>query len=99
MIIEWDSDKAEKNVAKHHVYFEDAAQIFLDEARYIELDYEHSDEEIRYKTIGRVGKILFVVYTKRDEATRLISARKATKKERMKYYVSQNAYLPWDEID
>ena len=46
MIIEWDSDKAEKNVAKHHVYFEDAAQIFLDEARYIELDYEHRENLI-----------------------------------------------------
>ncbi len=98
-LVEWDSNKAAINVKKHGVYFEDAAQVFLDESRHTEIDYLHSDEELRYKTIGRVGKVLVVIYTERGETTRIISARKATKKERMIYYVSQNVCLPWDGLD
>lgn len=97
-LVEWDDNKAAINLRKHHLSFTTAAKVFLDENRYTVVDEEHSDEELRYRTIGRVGKILFVVYTEREHATRLISARKATKKERM-IYNGQNFYLPWDEID
>ena len=45
----------------------------------------HSDGEERYQVIGKVNKILFVVYTERKERIRLISARKATKMERRRY--------------
>ena len=97
-LVEWDDNKAAVNIRKHNVHFEDAAQVFLDENRYIETDWLHSDEELRYKTIGRVGKVLVVIYTERGEATRIISARKATKKERMIYY-GQYLCLPWDEFN
>ena len=98
-LVEWDSNKAAINVQKHGVYFEDAAHVFLDKNRHTEIDELHSVEELRYKTIGRVGKVLVVIHTERGEATRIISARKATKRERTIYYVSQNVYLPWDELD
>ena len=47
---------------------------------------EHSIHEDRYNTIGMVNDILFVVYTERKENIRLISARLATKTERIIYY-------------
>lgn len=99
LIIEWDDNKATINLKKHGISFKTAAKVFLDENRYFEIDMEHSDEEIRYKTIGRVGKILFVIYTERGEAKRIISARKADKDERRLYYDSQNVHLPWNEIN
>lgn len=49
-------------------------------------DFEHSIEEDRYIAIGKVGDILFVVFTERKEAIRLISARLATSAERRLYY-------------
>jgi len=85
-LFEWDDEKAELNWQKHRINFEDAAQIFADENRIDYLDTLHSDEEERYVTIGKVDKILFVVYTERGVVTRLISARKATPKERRDYY-------------
>ena len=86
-IFEWDDNKAEKNKLKHGVKFETAARVFEDKNRLEEIDKNHSIGEIRYITIGRVDDILYVVYTERGEKTRLISARPANKKERIKYYV------------
>ena len=83
---EWDDDKAEKNIRKHGIYFEDAAWVFLDEFKIDEYDELHSDFEDRYKIIGRVGKILAVIYTERGEKFRIISARYADKKEQEEYY-------------
>ena len=97
--MEWDDNKAEINKQKHNVSFSIAAKVFLDANRYTKVDEEHSDEELRYITIGRVGKILFVVYTERGEVTRIISARKADKDERRKYFYGQNLYLPRNEIN
>ncbi len=87
----WDDEKAELNWKKHHIKFENAAQVFADGNRIERLDMSHSDDEDRYITIGRVREILFVVYTERINAdninvTRLISARRATKQERRDYY-------------
>jgi len=92
LIIEWDDNKAELNWKKHGIHFEDAALIFLDENLIEDYDEEHSDEEDRIKIIGRVGKILVVIYTERGEKYRIISARNATKKEKRKYY-GQYDYL------
>ena len=47
---------------------------------------QHSDDEDRYYTIGKVGEVMFVVYTERGEVLRLISARYATKTEEEMYY-------------
>ena len=54
-------------------------------------DFEHSADEDRYVAIGKVGDVLFVVFTERKDAIRLISARLATNAERELYY-DQNIY-------
>ena len=89
---QWDSDKAALNWKKHKVDFEDAALVFADENRIERYDYEHSIDEDRYITIGKVENILFVIYTERGEITRLISARRATAQERSDYYAGNEDY-------
>ena len=49
-------------------------------------DFEHSIDEDRYIAIGRVGDIIFVVFTERKQRIRIISARLATESERKLYY-------------
>ena len=74
------------NKEKHKISFETAAYVF-DDSYYIEMfDFEHSDDEDRYIAIGKVGDILFVVFTERKDTIRLISARLATNAERSLYY-------------
>ena len=89
---QWDSGKANLNRQKHNVDFEDAALVFADENRIERYDSEHSDDEDRYITIGKVENILFVIYTERGEIIRLISARLATAKERRDYYAGNEGY-------
>lgn len=50
------------------------------------IDFEHSVDEDRYIAIGKVGDVLFVVFTERKETIRLISARLATNAEKELYY-------------
>ena len=86
MIFEWDEEKNSINKIKHRISFETAAHVF-DDPDYIEMfDFEHSSEEDCYIAIGKVGDILFVVFTERREVIRLISARLATERERRLYY-------------
>ena len=89
---EWDSDKAALNWQKHTVGFEEAAKVFDDPNRIERFDDEHSDYEDRWITIGKVNDILFVVYTERVNAIRLISARRATAQERSDYYAGEESY-------
>lgn len=89
MQFEWDDEKEQKNIKKHGIDFETASRVFQDENRIEIYDEAHSEYEDRYITIGIINGIayvLMVVYTERDEAIRLISARKATAKERSMYY-------------
>lgn len=84
---EWDDEKAAINLKKHGVAFEDAIYVFQDDNRIELYDTEHSsDNEDRYIAIGKVGTILFVVFTERKDITRIISARKANARERSYYY-------------
>ena len=82
---EWDEDKAAANWKKHGVDFRDAVRVFSDPFRKEFYDAAHSGDENRYNTIGMVRDILFVVYVERGERVRVISARKATPKERRWY--------------
>ncbi|MBQ9486330.1 MAG: BrnT family toxin [Selenomonadaceae bacterium] len=82
----WDSEKAEINWKKHKVMFEDAARIFLDEYRYDDFDEIHSDSEDRIKTVGFVMNVLAVIYTERGDINRIISARRANRKEEAEYF-------------
>lgn len=80
--VEWDDRKNEINIQKHGISFATAALVFSDEERIEYLDRLHSTEEDRYIVLGKVHKVLFVVYTEREDASRLISARLATPRER-----------------
>ena len=89
MQFEWDDEKEKINIIKHGIDFTTAARVFKDENRLELYDEAHSDFEDRYITIGLIDEIAYlvmVVYTEREEAIRLISARKATQKERRMYY-------------
>lgn len=86
MNFEWDPNKAQSNYKKHGVKFSDAVGVFEDENA-ITIKDEHKNEE-RFITIGMdfLSRILVVVYTFRDVVIRIISARKATARERKVYY-------------
>ena len=79
--VQWDEKKNLINLKKHGISLNTARMVFADENRLEWPDLAHSDDEKRYKVLGRVGKVLLVIYTQRGDATRLISARKATAKE------------------
>ena len=83
---EWDDEKAAANWIKHGVDFRDAVRVFSDPFRKEIYDAAHSFDEDRYNTIGMVRDVLFVVYTERGERVRVISARKATPRERRWYH-------------
>ena len=87
MTFEWDERKNLLNKQKHHISFENAAKVFLDENRVAKYDESHStiDEE-RIITIGMADDMLYVVYTERQENIRIISARLADKDECNEYY-------------
>lgn len=87
MEFEWDENKNTVNKEKHGISFETAVLVFNDSERIEMFDRLHStkDEE-RYITIGKAGKVLFVVFTERKERKRIISARLANKEERRLYY-------------
>ena len=93
MVFEWDEEKNRINLRKHGIDFIDAAQVFFDEDRIEQLDEFHSDDEDRWQVIGMVEEILFVIYTEREDRTRIISARKANKRERRIYYGNGNLYF------
>ena len=86
MELEWDADKAARNLSKHGISFEDAALVFYDTARIETHDGREDYGEDRWATIGLAySAVLYVVYTVRHEETiRLISARKANADERKK---------------
>ena len=84
---EWDEAKAEANLTKHGIDFLDAALVFDNEARLDWFDDREDYEEDRFCTVGAVqGRIIFVAYTIRADHIRLVSARRASKKEREEYY-------------
>jgi uncharacterized protein len=85
MEFEWDSKKARSNELKHGVTFEFATGVFDDTSRTERLNA--SLVEQRWATVGLVeGVETYVVYTVRDEAVRLITARRATRHEREEYW-------------
>lgn len=84
--MEWDDRKNEINKRKHGISFETAAHVFEDINRIEYFDEAHSADEDRFIVLGLVLKVLFVVYTDRGDATRIISARKATEAETEVYY-------------
>lgn len=89
---EWDRNKARTNLSKHKISFENATSVFRDEQAISVADEEHSESEERWLTIGmdEVTRTLVVIHTfmsidDNNCNIRLISARKATKKEQEIY--------------
>jgi len=84
---QWDLWKAESNAAKHGVSFEEAATVFGDPLGRIVDDPRHSSGEERCALLGysRRQRLLAVMFTERAEAIRIISARRATPRERREY--------------
>jgi uncharacterized DUF497 family protein len=88
LIFEWDPKKATQNKKKHGVSFEEASTVFNDPLSLRIPDPVHSTpDEPRFVTVGQSsrGETLVVVHCERGDATRIISARKATRYERKAY--------------
>lgn len=87
MDFEWDPAKAESNLTKHGVSFEEAATVFSDFLSVTFDDPDHSFDENRFVTIGasEKGRLLFVSHTDREDVIRIISARESTRGERKMY--------------
>ncbi len=83
----WDPAKAASNLVKHGVDFPTATKVFDDSNILIGID-PLPRGETRYRAIGNVSElILFVSYTMRGEVRRIISARRASRRERQSYSV------------
>ena len=91
---EWNSSKATVNLKKHRVSFDEAQTVFYDEFAIQFFDHDNSDEEDRFLLLGmsRYSKLLIVCHCERDDGNviRIISARKATKRESVFYRGSEN---------
>jgi uncharacterized DUF497 family protein len=82
MIIEWDESKNEENIRKHGIDFADIPWLFFQAAIYINVSRE-KDGEMRIKAIANLNAIpISVIFTAREESIRIISARRASKRER-----------------
>lgn len=84
---EWDESKANENLKKHKVSFQEARTVFNDPFLATYPDPDHSKIERRFLSIGfaSTGKVLVVIHTDRGENIRIISCRRATKRERKAY--------------
>ena len=84
---EWDPEKARTNVTKHDVTFDEASTAFEDILSVTISDPLHSEDEARFVLIGYSyrGKLLVVVHTDRNDRVRIISARPATRRERISH--------------
>lgn len=84
---ERDEKKAKANFRKHKVSFDEAVTVFSDPFSITISDPDHSADEERYIDIGYSdkGRLLVVVYTERGPNIRIISCRKATRKEQRSY--------------
>jgi len=88
---EWDLKKTANNLRKHGISFKEAATVFGDPLSMTFEDPDHSIDEQRFVTIGesRKRRVLVVAHTDRGGVIRIISARKATRRER-KFYEEGN---------
>jgi uncharacterized protein len=95
-VFEWDTRKAAVNRTKHGVSFEEAATVFGDPDALDGPDLRHSERERRALRLGRAatGRVLIVAYTVRrrgdGESIRIISARRASRKEREAYAAARD---------
>lgn len=87
LLFEWDPKKARLNLKRHGVSFDEASTAFRDSLSQTIEDPLHSENMEHFVLIGRSiqGRLLVIVHTDRGERIRIISARLATKQERLRY--------------
>jgi uncharacterized DUF497 family protein len=85
----WDDRKNRENQRKHGISFEEATTVFVDENARLIRDPDHSETEDRFVLLGYSVKLRILVvvhvYRQDEKNIRIISARKATPKERKQY--------------
>lgn len=86
MSFEWDDEKRRLNLRKHRIEFADAVSVFED-PNALTVSDDDSEVEDRFVTVGAdlFSRVLVVAYTWRGDTIQLISARKATPRERKQY--------------
>lgn len=87
MRFEWDEAKNTANRRKHGLSFEQASELFVSGSDYLEIyDREHSELEERFIAIGPIERgLVVIVWTEREGATRILSARFASRAEQARY--------------
>jgi uncharacterized protein len=87
VVFEWHAAKAQANLAKHGVSFEQATAVFLDPLALTFQDPDHAEGEEREITVGHIarGQVVLVAHCLRADRLRIISARPATRRERKQY--------------
>ena len=87
MRFEWDGSKAASNLKRHRVSFDEAVTVFYDPLAATFEDPDHSQDESRLVTVGYSarGRLLVVCHVERGGGVRLISARRATPRERKRH--------------
>jgi uncharacterized protein len=86
MELEWDEAKSEACFTERGFDFAYAARVFLDPARRIEIDDRFDYGEPRYRVLGAIeGRVFVVIYTPRGSRLRIVSARKANRREVLRY--------------
>lgn len=82
----WDANKAQRNIGRHGIRFEEACEVFFDPFYLWEDASQHGEKRWGVVGYSESDRLLYVVATEHDdEAWRIISARKATNKERVRY--------------
>lgn len=85
---EWDDGNRQKNWTKHQVAWWECEQAFFNQPLYVFPDPKHSRSEQRFTALGvtNLGRLVFLVFTRRHHKIRVISARDMSKRERTAYY-------------
>jgi uncharacterized DUF497 family protein len=91
LLFEWDPRKARRNLTLHGVSFDEASTAFQDPLSKTIADPLHSEDEKRFVLLGHShrNRLLVVVHTERGDRIRLISARLASNRERVRYEESK----------
>ena len=86
MEFEWDEEKNARNVKKHNLAFEDAAEIIINPIKVVYKSRYSGNDDVRYVAVGKLkGKYYAVIHTLRNGAVRIISARRARDEEKKEY--------------
>jgi uncharacterized DUF497 family protein len=84
---EWDQRKADSNLKKHEVSFQEATSVFADALSITISDPDHTASEARFLDLGlsHRNRLLVISYTERGETIRIMSARRASRSEQKHY--------------